>query len=180
MPPEDSLETLLSRTALGDRAAFSDLYSRTSAKLFGTCLRILHDRGEAEDVLQECYVKVWHNADRYSASRAKPITWLVTIARNQAIDRLRARRPEAADVDAAMAMPDPAPTPEAVTVENAEHARLSACLRELEPRQAEAVRTAFFEGLTYDALARREEVPLGTMKSWIRRSLVRLRECLER
>ena len=180
MQPDASLEDLLARTALGDRGAFSTLYARTSAKLFGVCLRILRDRAEAEDVLQDCYVKIWHNADRYAAARARPITWLATIARNQAIDRLRARRPESADIDAATALPDPSPSPESQTVQNAEHRRLAACLGELEPRHAMAVRSAFFDGLTYDALARSLEVPSGTMKSWIRRSLGRLKACLER
>jgi RNA polymerase sigma factor (sigma-70 family) len=175
------LTRALSRVAQRDAAALKELYDRTSAKLFGVTLRILHDRQEAEDVLQEVYLSVWDKAARFDETRASPITWLVAIARNRAIDRLRSRqsKPVRAPIEAAEAVVDPQPLAESL-LEGSEAARkLAGCLDQLEPKQAEAVRTAFFEGVTYDALAKAMGVPLGTMKSWIRRSLMSLRGCIE-
>ena len=93
---------LIARTALRDRTAFRTLYQRTSAKLFGVTLRILRDRSEAEEALQEVYVKIWQRADRYVAGGYSPISWLVAVARNHALDRLRSRRPGADGIDAAL------------------------------------------------------------------------------
>jgi RNA polymerase sigma-70 factor (ECF subfamily) len=176
------LAAALVRVAAGDRAALRIIYQDTSAKLFGVCLRILKDRSEAEDVLQDVYVTVWRKAAAFDPGRASPITWLVAIARNRAIDRLRAsavsRRIE--PIEAADAVSDPAPA----AVERVEQAqqqqRLARCLEELEARHASAIRAAFLDGATYEELAARMSVPLGTMKSWIRRGLLKLRVCLER
>src|SRR5487761_2465557 len=96
------IDDLIARTALRDRAAFRDLYQRTSAKLFGVALRILKDRSEAEEALQEIYVKIWQRADRYAAGPYSPISWLVAIARNHALDILRARKPVADGIDGAL------------------------------------------------------------------------------
>ncbi len=169
------------RCAAGERAALQELYRDTSAKLYGVCLRILGDRTEAEDVLQETYIAVWRQAARFDPQRASPITWLATIARNRAIDRLRssARFRSSEPIEAANETADCAPLASEVVARSQEHAALLRCLGELEPQQADCVRTAFFEGLTYDALAKRMGVPPGTMKSWMRRSLMRLRGCLE-
>jgi RNA polymerase sigma-70 factor (ECF subfamily) len=158
------------------------VYQDTSAKLFGVCLRILNDRGEAEDVLQEVYVTVWRRAGSFDPSRASPISWLVAIARNRSIDRLRAtgilRKMD--PIEAAGGASDPAPSA-AERVEMAQQdRRLADCLNELETRHAAAVRAAFLDGTTYEELATRMDVPLGTMKSWIRRALLKLRACLER
>jgi RNA polymerase sigma-70 factor, ECF subfamily len=175
------LAAALVRVAAGDRAALRMVYQDTSAKLFGVVLRILNDRSEAEDVLQDVYVTVWRKAATFDPARASPITWMVAIARNRAIDRLRAttmsRRME--PLDAADAVADPAPA----AVERVElaqqHRRLAGCLEELEARQSKAIRAAFLDGSTYEELAARMSVPLGTMKSWIRRGLLKLRACLE-
>jgi RNA polymerase sigma factor (sigma-70 family) len=175
------LAAALVRVAGGDRGALRMIYQDTSAKLFGVCLRILHDRSEAEDVLQDVYVTVWRKASTFDPGRASPITWMVTIARNRAIDRLRAtavnRRME--PIEAADAVSDPSP----VAVERVElaqqHQRLAGCLQELEARHSAAIRAAFLDGATYEELAARMSVPLGTMKSWIRRGLLKLRACLE-
>ncbi len=180
MTDTDTLEHLLARSGLGDRAAFKSVYERTSAKLFGVCLRILNDRSEAEEVLQETYVKVWRNAGRYVQAKASPISWLVAIARNQAIDRIRARKPAAGDLDEASEKPDDGPSPEARTVASDEKRRLDDCLSRLDRSHADAVRRAFIEGYTYEELAVHMDVPLGTMKSWIRRSLLKLKDCLKR
>lgn len=168
------------RIAGGDRAALRQLYEATSAKLFGVCLRILSDRDESEDVLQEVYLTVWRRADRFDAGRASVMTWISTIARNRAIDRLRARGPLArAEPVEDLEIADEAAGAEALLAQAQSSSALARCLGELDARTASAIRTAFFEGVTYEALAARLGAPLGTVKSWIRRGLLKLRGCLE-
>lgn len=178
----DELAAALNRTGLGDRAAFQRVYEATSAKLLGVTLRILADRQLAEDVLQDTYLTVWRKAETFDPARASPITWLVTIARNRAIDRLRsgAGMRRSTPIEAAMEIADDAPSPASATEMSDDIRRLNDCIGELDPRTGTAIRTAFIEGVTYDALATKENVPLGTMKSWIRRGLLRLRACLDR
>ena len=175
------LAAALVRVAGGDRAALRVVYQDTSAKLFGVCLRILNDRSEAEDVLQEVYVTVWRKAAAFDPGRASPITWMVAIARNRAIDRLRSsavsRRSE--PIEAADAVSDPAPAASERVELAQQHQRLAGCLEELEARHSTAIRAAFLDGATYEELAARMNVPVGTMKSWIRRGLLKLRACLE-
>jgi RNA polymerase sigma-70 factor (ECF subfamily) len=170
------------RIADGDRAALQTAYRLTSAKLFGVCLRILHERTEAEDVLQEVYLTVWQKAAGFDPGRASPMTWLITIARNKAIDRLRAggqaRRME--PIDAAAKIVDAAPLADDALAQGEANARLKACLGGLAATEQNALRGAFFDGNTYEELAARMDVPLGTMKSWIRRALLKLKTCLER
>ncbi|MEO7178702.1 MAG: sigma-70 family RNA polymerase sigma factor [Allosphingosinicella sp.] len=171
----------LSAVALGDNAAMADLYDRTSPKLFGICLRLLGSRTEAEEALQETYVTVWGKAGTFDAGKASAITWLATVARNKSIDRLRRRRPDTpAGLEAAADIPDSRASALDVLEDAQEGERLSGCLDELEDRAGQAIRSAFLDGASYSDLAEREGVPLGTMKSWIRRGLLRLRGCLER
>lgn len=176
------LKAVMARVAAGDRAALRQLYQATSAKLFGVALRILSDREEAEDVLQEVYVTVWRRADRYDGARASVMTWVSTIARNRAIDRLRSRRPMAyaEQVDELEIADESQPGAEALLATSDDANRLQGCLGELDDRTQGVIRTAFFEGVTYEALAQRMNTPLGTVKSWIRRGLARLKGCLER
>ena len=177
----DPLADLLPRIAGGDRSALRHLYQATSAKLFGVCLRILSNRDESEDVLQEVYLTIWRRADRFEASRASVMTWISTIARNRAIDRLRARGPlaYAAQIDD-MEIEDGAPRAEALLEAAQSGQALGKCLSELDDRTEKVIRTAFFEGVTYEVLAQRMDTPLGTVKSWIRRGLLKLKGCLER
>jgi RNA polymerase sigma-70 factor, ECF subfamily len=170
------LTALLVRAADGDAAAFRLFYDRTSAKLFAVVLRILPERGEAEDVLQEVYLTVWRKAAEFDATRASPVTWVATIARNRAIDRLRARgsRPTA-PIDEAADVRDARPAADELIDAAGGAARVQAALAAIEPRHAAAIRACYFEGLTYEALAARDGVPIGTLKSWVRRGLLRMR-----
>ncbi len=172
----------LARVADGDRDALQQVYKDTSAKLYGVCLRILNDRGEAEDVLQDTYLTIWRRAGAFQPERGlSPITWLVAIARNKSIDKLRSTaRPRAMrPLDEAAEAVDSGPAPSASVEAADDAASLERCLAQLDPQHAEVVRTAFFDGVTYEMLAARVGAPLGTVKSWIRRSLQRLRVCLE-
>lgn len=180
-PSADSAELadLLRTSASGDRAAFAKLYQRTSSKLFGVCLRMLRQRGEAEDALQNVYITVWRRASSFDAGRASAMTWLITLTRNQCIDRLRKYRELPLDDAVADNLTDPDPDPPAHTEASEQRRRLEHCLDGLGSQQKTAVRAAFFSGVTYKELATRESVPLATMKSWIRRSLISLRTCLE-
>lgn len=177
-----NLSDAIARVAQGSQSALEDVYTRTGAKLFGICLRILGDKSEAEDALQEVYVSVWRRADSFDPERASPITWLATLARNRAIDKLRSsgRVRATQPLEAALDKPDGSQDALAGLEGAQESARLLRCVDELEERQSSAIRAAFFDGNTYSELAERGNVPLGTMKSWVRRGLLRLRECLER
>lgn len=162
-----------------DRAAFSTLYERTSAKLYGICLRLLRDEAEAQDVLQDAYVTVWDKAAAFDPAKASAITWLGVLARNKAIDRLRQRRLATDDLDAAADAVDGSPSAFDIVQQAQDASRLADCLGELEERPRSMIRAAFLDGASYPELAEREGVPLGTMKSWIRRALQRLRGCLD-
>ncbi|PJI88442.1 RNA polymerase subunit sigma [Sphingomonas koreensis] len=169
----------LSRVARGEQEALRELYAATASKLFGVCLRISHDREAAEDILQDVYLKVWNKAGRFDAARASPITWLCAIARNTAIDWRRANRAEPLlREDAAAHIADDRATAAEQIGEAQDRARIFHCLDALEARQGSAIRAAFFDGFTYAQLADRMKVPLGTMKSWVRRGLIQLRDCL--
>lgn len=170
---------MMDAVGAGDREALSKLYRRTSAKLYGICLRTLASESDAEDALQDIYVTIWRKATLYDREKASPITWLATVARNRCIDRLRRKGIKTAPIADAESIHDEADSAYEV-VERAEDAsRLAHCLDELEDRQKAVIKSAFMDGFTYSQLAERTNVPLATMKSWIRRGLLRLRGCLE-
>jgi RNA polymerase sigma-70 factor (ECF subfamily) len=169
---------LIARCALRDRQAFRTLYTRTSAKLYGVTLRILKDRSEAEEALQEVYVKIWQRADKYVPGGFSPISWLVAVARNHSLDVLRARRPRGEDIDMALEVADASPDPEQAAADRGERSRIDHCLDQLEADRADAVRGAYLDGFSYEELSARHNVPLNTMRTWLRRSLMKLRECL--
>lgn len=174
------LADLLRRVAERDSAALRAVYDRTSAKLHGICLRVLGSESDAQDVLQDVYVTVWNKAAQFDAAKASAITWLAVIARNKAIDSGRARRAPADDLEAAGQIPDDGLSALDI-LESAEDARrLAHCLEQLDERARTSIRRAFFDGATYPELAAGEGVPLPTVKSWIRRGLLRLRGCMER
>ncbi|MDP9854711.1 RNA polymerase sigma-70 factor (ECF subfamily) [Agrobacterium tumefaciens] len=175
------IATLINRVGMGDRSAFVSLYQATSPKLFAICLKILRDKMEAEEALQEIYIKVWQRARTFAVSAGKPATWLATIARNHAIDTIRARKPASDDIDEAYDLVDESirdPEQQVVLVD--EGRRIDDCMRELETVHAQAVRRAYVEGLSYLELADELRVPLNTVRTWLRRSLLKLRECMQR
>ncbi|QDY70552.1 sigma-70 family RNA polymerase sigma factor [Qingshengfaniella alkalisoli] len=180
MTNHEDIEQLIAKVALGDRTAFASLYDATSGKLFAVCLRILKNRSSAEDALQDVYMRVWHKADRYAVTGHSPMTWLITVARNLAIDRLRATKAKHVDLDSAGELVETRPDPEATSIAASEQRRISACFDELPSDRAAAVRAAYLDGATYQTLAARFDVPLNTMRTWLRRSLISLKECLSR
>lgn len=179
---DDPIAPLLARVANGDRAAFRTLYSVAAPKLMGVLVRMLGTRSEAEDALQEVFTRVWVRAGRFDPALGRGLPWLVTIARNLAIDRLRARPFEGAvgdEEDEAGTVQDSRPGAEARLQALDDARRVVDCMGQLEPDRAAAVRGAYLQGLSYQQLAERHSVPLNTMRTWLRRSLLRLKECIE-
>jgi RNA polymerase sigma-70 factor (ECF subfamily) len=175
---DDPVADLINKCAAADRAAFRALYHATSAKLMGVLLRILKERSGAEDALQEVYTRVWLRAGRYDPAKGRGMTWLIAIARNLAIDRLRAR-PDASSDDGLDTVQDNTPRAETRLIAMGEARRMADCFDTLEPDRADAVRGAYLAGLSYVELAERHAVPLNTMRTWLRRSLLKLKECLD-
>ncbi len=175
----DPLAPLMARIAAQDRAAFRDLYAAASAKLFGVSLRILGNRSEAEDALQDVFTRIWLRAARFDPEKGRAMTWLITLARNHAIDRIRTRQETQADEGEAEALVDARPGVEAGLVAKGEARRVIDCLDQLDPDRRAAVQGAYLGGLSYQDLSEKFDVPLNTIRTWLRRSLLRLRECLE-
>jgi RNA polymerase sigma-70 factor, ECF subfamily len=174
------LAEALVQTGQGDRNAFATVYAATSAKLFGVCLRIFPDRNEAEDVLQDAYLTIWNKAASFESGRASPISWLVAVTRNRAIDRLRAKKKAGTtSIDDAAEIADAAPLADAQLIEQADDRILHDCISSLDQRDAMFIKSAFIGGSTYADLAKNEGQPLGTVKSRIRRALLKLRGCME-
>lgn len=174
---EVPLDDLLQAAAAGDRGAFRSLYDATAPKLFGHVLRIVRNRPVAEEVLQETYVKVWQNAERFSPDAGEPMAWLRTIARNRAIDRLRSERIDRATSDddtilERLAAP-PAGDPVMKTA-------LRRCLDELDEDARDCVVLAYCSGYSREELGERYSRPVGTIKTLLYRSMNQLRACLER
>ncbi len=175
---DDPVADLLKKVAAKDRAAFRDLYKACSAKLFGVLMRILGNRAESEDALQEVFTRFWLRADRFDPEKGRAMTWMIAIARNHAIDRIRARPVETTDDDAVLSVQDHSQGVEASLVAKGEARRVLDCLQQLQPDRAQAVQGAYLGGLSYQQLADRHAVPVNTIRSWLRRSLMSLRECL--
>jgi RNA polymerase sigma-70 factor, ECF subfamily len=190
LPPDADrnamLAGLLARTALADQAAFAELYRQTSGLLYAVALRILRDRAAAEETLQEAYVSVWHHAGTYRAGKSQPQTWLATIVRNRCLDQLRRREPDTItltpddDSDADFDLPADGPTPVEMLQDSAAARSVRDCVDALEGAQKQAIALAFYHGLSHAELASHLRQPLGTVKSWVRRGLERLKRCLDR
>jgi RNA polymerase sigma-70 factor (ECF subfamily) len=176
---DDPIAELIQSVAAQDRAAFRQLYTEAGAKLMGVMIRMLGSKAEAEDALQEVFTRVWLRAGRYDAAKGRGMTWLIALARNHAIDRLRARPNHVSDDLALEAAADPAPRAETRMVAQGEARRINDCFDALEPDRALALRGAYLDGQSYTDLAARFDVPLNTMRTWLRRSLLKLRECMD-
>jgi len=175
------LVELIAGVAKGDAAAFQRLYEATRAKLYGVLVRILGRPELAEEVMQETYLKVWKMADKFDPSLASPITWMVAMARNRAIDIVRKRgevsieeEPDALNV----AAETPAPLARREMTE--ELKRLLACLGKLDPEKQRIVLLAYYSGWSREQLSTKLEIPVSTIKTWLRRSLMEIRDCMER
>ena len=175
------LAQLLTRTASGDRQAFAALYAATKGKLFAVSLRIVRERQLAEEVLQDGFVSIWNHAADYAAARSAPMTWMTAIVRNRSLDIVRRAREEP-DVDDALSsnLVDESAAPAREAQDRAEAHDVRRCLEELEAEQRQSIALAFFHGLTHSELAAHLQRPLGTVKTHIRRGLMKLRDCLMR
>jgi RNA polymerase sigma-70 factor, ECF subfamily len=174
-------EALLQACARGDRVALERLYAATAPQLFGLALSILRSRDLAEDVMQDSFILVWRHAQSFDPDRGTAMAWLARIVRNQCFDVMRRRGRESPLDDAFMqSWEDPAPGPADLTALSRDARRLWACLDELDEGPRKSMILAYYEGLTFAEVAARVGVPLGTVKSWIRRGLIQLRGCMER
>ncbi len=180
-PASDDLADLMRRVAGADRAAFLQTYRALSPQLFALALRMLKQRDAAEEVLQEVFVIVWTKAASFDPAKGAAGAWAASILRNRCLDRLRARRPEASieEQDSAAEWADTAPGPLDQAMRSADARALAACLLSLEAGPRNAILGVYYEGLTHAELALHTGQPLGTVKSWIRRGLMRLKDCLE-
>ena len=178
----EQLASLLARCALGERLALQTLYQHTSAHLYGLLLRITQQPELAHDALQESYIKIWRCAADYRPHLAQPLTWMASIARHQAIDLLRRRavqRSEPLSEELLETLADTQPGPQQQAEQASATQALQQCLQTLEARPRQAIELAYYEDLSHEQLATRLQVPLGTLKSWVRRGLQRLKQCLE-
>ena len=186
---QHAIGQLLARVALRDQAAFKQLYDATVRCLLAIAVRLLRDPAWAEEVVQEAYVGIWNSAPNYSPLKAQPMTWLMTIARNKAMDALRSTNTERETLvrvapseddedDPLAAIGDAAAGPLQQLIERIDAARLRHCLQALDAAQRQAIALAFYDGLTHSELAAHLRQPLGTVKAWVRRGLERLKACL--
>ena len=180
------LAALLARVALGDQRAFGEFYELTSAHLYGVALRILRDSPAAEEILQEAYVNVWHHAGSYDAAKSQALTWLTSIVRNRCLDQLRRRQLDTVtlsgddDDDPVHDLPSDAMTPTEMLLAGAESRSVRDCVDTLDAGPKQAIALAFYQGLSHAELAAHLHEPLGTVKSWVRRGLDKLKGCLDR
>ena len=176
---------MLSRIALGDQKAFAEFYGVTSSHLYGVAVRILRDPPSAEETLQEAYVNVWHHAGSYETAKSQPLTWLTTIVRNRCLDQLRRRELDTvtltSDDDDAPAydIPSDTKTPLEMLLSGADAQAVRDCVDTLDSGPKQAIALAFYQGLSHSELADHLQEPLGTVKSWVRRALEKLKNCLD-
>ena len=184
MTDAPDLAPLLAATARGDQAAFARLYAQSSPHLLALLVRMLKRMDWAEEALQDCYMRIWRRSDSYQPDRGAPMAWLMTIARYRALDVLRARRPELIEAETPEGAPslleraDEGQRPDAGAVEQEDLRRLGDCMTRLSDDERRSVLLAYYEGYTHTELSARLGSPLGTIKSWVRRGLQQLRDCL--
>lgn len=180
----DDLARWLARVALRDRSAFEQVYRATSSHLLGVAFRILNQRERAEEVLQEAFMNVWHNAGGFNAAVASPMTWLINIVRNKAIDTLRSGKTERGrtvelDDEATNIAGDETLQPQHLLEQSLVRLKIDDCMAVLSAPQRQALALAYYRGMVHTEIAESIGAPLGTVKAWVRRGLDRLKGCLE-
>ena len=184
MTSNDDLAALLARVALRDRAAFEQVYRATCAHLLGIAFRVLKQREQAEEVLQESFMNVWHGAGGYRPAVASPMTWLINIVRNRAIDALRSGKTErgstiALDEEALQIAGDERQQPPHLLDDSLTRLKIDSCMAGLGAQQRQALALAYYSGMVHTEIADTLNAPLGTAKAWVRRGLDKLKGCLE-
>ncbi len=177
----ERLAALLARAGIGDRAAFADLYQQSQAKLFAVALRIVRERHLAEEVLQDSFVNIWHHAGNYATAKSAPLTWMTAIVRNRALDLVRRPNLEVQDEEDFFThnLEDESAGPDQQLESARDQARIEHCMKGLEEDQRQSILLAFFQGLSHTEVAEGLKKPLGTVKTHIRRGLIKLKSCLE-
>lgn len=184
--PDTQLIALIDRVALADESALRELYELTSSKLYGVAVRVVTNRSWAEDVLQEAFINIWRIAGDYKASLSPPMAWMCLIVRSRGLDFLRRRTSERADaaleLDDVMAetVEGDSPNPMDTALASEQAWALHQCLSQLDNKQREVVSLAYMRDLSHGELAEQLKLPLGTVKTWIRRGLEQLRGCMAR
>jgi RNA polymerase sigma-70 factor (ECF subfamily) len=175
------LQDLMARCALRDQRAFAELYRHTAPKLYGAALRILRREDWAEEVLQESFVNIWNHMGEYTASRSAPLTWMTAIVRNRALDWIRRPYLERGGDDYQLlveALPDDTVGPDRQLGDSRMARALADCLGQLPASQRQTIALAYVHGLSHSELSQHLQEPLGTVKTWIRRGLEKLKGCL--
>ncbi|MGH1349210.1 MAG: sigma-70 family RNA polymerase sigma factor [Methyloligellaceae bacterium] len=173
------LKNLIFAVAEKDRAAFHELYHVTSGKLFSVAIRLIKRADLAEDILQDSYIKIWDKASEFTATNNSPMAWMVAIVRNRAIDILRKRGEVGfSDVDEYENIVDDAPDPLSQAEQNGDLSSVFQCLKGLDEEHKKIFLLAYYYGYTHEEIAKQFSVPVGTIKSRIRRSLARIRSCM--
>ena len=177
-PSDDSgLIRLLAATAQRDRNAFHQLYEHASPRMLGLCIRLMGQREQAEEVLQEAFIRIWHHASEYHEERGSPMAWMLTIARYRALDVLRTRKRNVGKDEREIA--DERPGPYELSLQAADAKALNGCIEELSEEQRSSILMCYYRGFTHEELSSALNTPLGTVKSWIRRGLSYLKRCLQ-
>ncbi|HSI41959.1 MAG TPA: sigma-70 family RNA polymerase sigma factor [Xanthobacteraceae bacterium] len=177
--PQDDLALALQGCARGDRACLRRLYDRLAPRMIGVALRMLRRRDLAEEVVHDTFLRIWEKASTFDPARGAPETWVFAILRHRTLNVLRGEaRTDLVDDFEPMGLAADAPDAEAAVTALSQASALRRCLERLEPHRRQAIVLAYASGLTHGELAGRMGVPLGTVKSWVRRSLVSLRECM--
>ena len=180
MAGPDPLAELMAASARGDTRAFARLYELSAPKLFALALGILKRRDWAEEVLQESFIRLWRSAHRFDPAKGSAMSWMVTIVRNVAFTTLERSPREVSAEDAAVPeMASSGPDPLEQAIQSSAARALLECLKRLDESQRRSITLAYYEGLTHSELAVRLAAPIGTVKSWIRRGLMQLKDCLE-
>jgi RNA polymerase sigma-70 factor (ECF subfamily) len=171
----EELLLLLKKVAIGNQSAFNQLYSNTSGQLFAVALRMLRNRDSAEEAMQEAYVSIWYKADYYKEGQGTVLTWMVSIIRYRALDILRSKKVRKEEVLSHEVISEFDSTD---SVTSGYDIKIEGCMNELEQQQRQAIHLAYFNGLSHSEVTKHLDLPLGTIKSWIRRGLTSLQRCL--